>query len=86
MKCAYLLLALEGAYGSPPYFLTSRGYNIPSAVHHHTAACWVLYACRAACDTFREYQRLFELEENGFEIAAQTEQEADARFQVCLTP
>ena len=37
---------------------------------------------RAACDTFREYQRLFELEEDSFEVATQTEAETDARFSV----
>ncbi|KAF5838995.1 dynein heavy chain, N-terminal region 2-domain-containing protein [Dunaliella salina] len=37
---------------------------------------------RAACDTFREYQRLFEMEEDSFEVAAQTEQETESRYQL----
>jgi len=37
---------------------------------------------RAACDTFRDYQRLFEMEEDSFEVAAQTEQETESRFQL----
>ena len=36
----------------------------------------------AACDTFRTYQQLFELEPSPFEIAGEVEGETEARFEV----